>query len=286
MIESKSARKKPYSIALAVSRLAIFTGWCVIGPFYFYLAKLMGYRRLDKIPMQFHRGCCRILPLTTSVEGEPSNHRATLYISNHVSYLDIFVLGSLVPGCFIAKSEVAGWPVLGRMARIQNTLFFERKSRHAHSQIEVMAKQLSTKGNLILFPEGTSTDGTYVEPFKSSLFHAAEIAEEVLIQPITIAYLTHRGQPMEKSIRDYFAWYAEMPFASHFFKMAGMRAAQTKLIFHTPVKLTDFESRKACAEHCQRKVSSALSQALSHLSPAGVNAGSPATTQTEQNPSS
>jgi len=139
---------------------------------------------------------------------------------------------------------------------------------------------------LILFPEGTSTDGTYVEPFKSSLFHAAEIAEEVLIQPITIAYLTHRGQPMEKSIRDYFAWYAEMPFASHFFKMAGMRAAQTKLIFHTPVKLTDFESRKACAEHCQRKVSSALSQALSHLSPAGVNAGSPATTQTEQNPSS
>lgn len=275
---------KPYSTPRAITRLLVFSGWCIMAPIYFCLAKLLGYRSLAKIPMQFHRGCCRILPITTSVEGQPTDHQTTLYISNHVSYLDIFILGGLVPGCFIAKSEVAGWPVLGKMARLQNTLFFERKGKHAQNQIEVMARHLSRKGNLILFPEGTSTDGTYVVPFKSSLFHAAEVAEDVLIQPITIAYLTHRDQPMDQSTRDYFAWYADMPFASHFFKMAGMDSVHAKLIFHTPLRLADFESRKACADFCQRQISSSLANSLRQVDTNDIIPGILEDTLTEKNP--
>lgn len=213
--------------------------------------------------MAFHRGCCRILSIATETEGELTRHRPTLYISNHISYLDVFVLGGTVPGCFIAKSEVAGWPVLGQLARIQNTLFFERRGSRAHSQIAVMTEHLSAQGNLILFPEGTSTEGEHVEPFKSSLFHAAEVANDVLIQPITIAFTTLRGRPMNRSLRDYFAWYADMPFTSHFFKMTGMGRVTAKMVFHKPVRLADFPSRKACADYCQRQVSAALDKTLS-----------------------
>lgn len=260
----------------ACARLLIFAAWCVVNPVYFFLAKWLGYSRFEEIPMRFHRGCRRILPLHLETEGQCITDRPTLFVCNHVSYLDIFLLGGIVPGCFIAKSEVAGWPILGQMAKLQNTLFFERNGKHARSQIDVMVQQLRQKGNLILFPEGTSTPGTYVAPFKSSLFHAAEIAEDVAIQPITLAFVSLDNHVMSPEERDFFAWYADMPFASHFYKMAGMRPMQAKIIFHKPVRLKDFSSRKACAEHCHSLISGALTQALTApiaLSDATCSAG-------------
>ncbi len=212
--------------------------------------------------MLFHQGCALILGLRIARKGICVTHRPTLFVSNHVSYLDVFVLGGIIPGCFIAKSEVAHWPILGRLARIQNTLFFERKGSKAHSQITIMSNHLSNKGNLILFPEGTSTEGTHVEPFKSSLFHAAEIAQNTLIQPVVIGYTKCQNNPMTKGIRDSFAWYSTMPFASHFLKMAGMQSAQVELIFLDPVKIQDFNSRKDCAEYCQKQIAEVLEATL------------------------
>lgn len=258
---------RPYSLLRATARMLALTLWCIIAPLTFFIAKFLRFKRLEQIPMLFHRGCCRILSIRSKFQGKLCTHRPTLYISNHISYLDIFVLGGTVPGCFIAKSEVARWPVLGRLARIQNTLFFERKGTRAHSQIAVMHEQLSNEGNLILFPEGTSTEGAHVEPFKSSLFHAAEITENVLIQPITVAYSRYKDKPMPQSIREYYAWYATMPFLPHFLKMTGMHSVQAELIFHPPVKLQDFESRKSCAEFCQHQVASALQEVLAANTP-------------------
>lgn len=268
---------QPYSVLTAILRLLLLLGWIILATLYFFAAKLVRFAGLERIPMGFHRGCCRILPIRTKFSGRLCSHRPTLYVSNHISYLDIFVLGGKVPGCFIAKSEVAKWPVLGRLARLQNTLFFERNGRRARSQIEVMGKHLGTKGNLILFPEGTSTEGTHVEPFKSSLFHAAETADEVSIQPITIAYTHYRGRLMEKPLRDYFAWYATMPFASHFFQMAGMARVTAEVIFHPPVRLGDFDCRKSCADYCQRQIATGLDQVLDNSSalPAGEPAAQP-----------
>jgi 1-acyl-sn-glycerol-3-phosphate acyltransferase len=202
--------------------------------------------------------------LKLEVRGDLSLARPTLFISNHISYTDIFVLGGIAPGNFIAKSEVAGWPVLGNLARIQDTLFFERKGRHARSQVNVMRTHMTNGGNLILFPEGTSTEGTHVEPFKSSLFSATDLEskQQALIQPVTISYTRYQGEPMSQDIREYYAWYGTTPFSPHFFEMLGMHSARVELIFHPPVKLNEFESRKSCAEYCQQLISKSLTATL------------------------
>ena len=155
------------------------------------------------LPM-FHRGVCWILGLKVETMGEMSEDRPTLFISNHISYIDIFITGYM-PTFFVAKSEVANWPVFGKMANIQNTLFIERNPKKARQQIEVLRSHLTQGNNLTLYPEGTSTNGTYVERFKSTLFAAAENVDgpRVGIQPMTVAYTHHAGEPIvDQAVRD------------------------------------------------------------------------------------
>ena len=206
---------------------------------------------MEKIPRAFHRGLCRIFGIRVEHHGQLARHRPMLYVGNHISYLDIFVLGGVIPGYFIAKSDVADWPVLGSLARLQNTLFFERNSKRAAEQIEIMREHLRSGGNLILFPEGTSTYGTSVEPFKSSLFKAAEMDDtQVLIQPFTVSYTHCNGEPMSAEYRDYFAWYDVTPFAGHFLNALGAPTVRAQISYAEPVSVTDFASRKECARHC------------------------------------
>jgi len=255
---------RPYSVARAIVRLTLLIGWALLMPLVYLVAKLFGYAKLSTVPMWFHQGCCRILPMNISTSGKISTKPSTLFVCNHISYLDIFPLGSYLPGFFIAKSEVAHWPLIGQLARFQNTLFFERSGKQALTQIQVMKEHLEQGGNLILFPEGTSTSGEEVMPFKSTLFQAAELKQgsSVTIQPITITYSKINQQLMTQDLRDYFAWYGTMPFVSHILKMAGMPTATVELILHKPVKLDEFHSRKACALHCSQQVSRGLTEAL------------------------
>lgn len=251
------------SVAVSWPRAAVglltLTAWCVIMPACFYGARLLRYRNLQKIPMVFHRGCCRILGLDVHLNGELGGDEPTLFVSNHISYLDVFVLGGLVPGSFIAKAEVANWPVFGALAKIQNTLFFERRGGRVAGQLELMRAHFDSARNLILFPEGTSTPGTRVEPFKSSLFHGAEQTRQtVTIQPLTIAYTRYQGRPLSAAERDCFAWYATMPFVSHLITVLGLSSVQVELIAHAPVKLAEFADRKECALYCQRTIANAL----------------------------
>lgn len=268
--------KHPYSLLLIICRIPLLLLWILLITLPISFVRLFDSSSrfsTEVLPMFFHRGLCKIFGLRLSVTGHLCKKRSTLYIGNHVSYLDIFLLGAIVPGYFVAKSEVAGWPLLGKLARLQNTLFIERNGRRAREQVEILQKQLVDGGNLILFPEGTSTDGAHVEPFKSSLFHAAETTSDtdILIQPMTLAYIKHNNKIMSQPIRDYYAWYGTMPFLSHFIQALGMRSADIELIFHTPVKISDFDSRKACAEHCWKAVNSALSERIKPSTSQGLN---------------
>ena len=218
-----------------------------------------------KLIFRFHRGVARLFNIECIHQGELVTDRPVIYVCNHVSYLDVFLLGSVVPGSFIAKSEVASWPVFGKLATLQNTLFFERRTRRAASQVKQMQDHLLHKSNLILFPEGTSTPGTHVEPFRSSLFQAADL-EGIRIQPVSIAYTHYRGERMNQNQRDYYAWYIPMPFLSHFANGLGLGKSQARLVFHPPVSLSDFESRKACALHCEQAVRKGLLEAIDESS--------------------
>jgi len=151
------------------------------------------YRFLDprsgyKLPMIFHKILLKLIGFDVRIHGAMPVTGPVLFVCNHTSYLDIPVLGALIPASFVAKAEVASWPLFGFMAKLQNTVFIERRQTRAISQRDQLTRYLADGRNLILFPEGTSTDGRYVLPFKSSLFGAIETAAkdiDVIIQPVS-----------------------------------------------------------------------------------------------------
>ena len=123
--------------------------WCVVMPILFYsghFLRIPGHRRLL---LTFHQGVKRLFNIYTVYEGKLRTDTPTLYVMNHQSYLDVFVLGSVLRGAFIAKAEVSGWPLFGKLAKVQDTLFFERNTRKAREQIEVMRDHLQSGKNLI-----------------------------------------------------------------------------------------------------------------------------------------
>jgi 1-acyl-sn-glycerol-3-phosphate acyltransferase len=240
-------------------RVPALTIWIVMIPALFFVLKLLGLKIHREVPHYFHRGVQFILGLKVSYSGELNSHKPSLYVSNHISYLDIFALGG-IRAYFIAKSEVANWPILGPLARFQNTLFIERAPGKARQQLSIMQDHLSSGNSLILFPEGTSTDGVHVEPFKSSLFEAANLENSapVPIQAITVAYTHQAGVKMNQAMRDHYAWYAKMPFGSHFGGLFVLQKVDVIVHFHPVCYLHEFESRKLCSMHCEQLVSSKL----------------------------
>ena len=188
-----------------------------------------------------------------------------LFVSNHCSYSDIMVLGSVITGSFVAKAEVASWPFFGLLAKLQNTVFIERTGIRAREQRDGMVKRLTAGDNLILFPEGTSDDGNRVLPFKSALFSVAQHplanGKTVKIQPISIAYTQLDGIPAGRALKPYFAWYGDMELPSHIWELAGLGLITVELIFHPPVTMSEFGSRKALSAHCHETVSAGVAAA-------------------------
>lgn len=134
----------------------------------------------------WHRRFCNILNLDIKVHGEPLDGHA-LWISNHVSWLDIPVLGANFPVYFLSKAEVAKWPVVGWLAKVAGTLFIQRGSGDAGKVEMQLATHLREGRNVLFFPEGTTTDGERLKRFFHKLFGAA-VSEQVAVQPVLICY--------------------------------------------------------------------------------------------------
>src|SRR5690606_14738865 len=153
-------------------------------------ALAFGLRRAgERLPVFFHRTCLRVIGIRIDQRGTPAAARPTLYVSNHSSYLDIVVLGALLPASFVAKAEVAGWPLFGLLSKLQRTVFIDRRRGSTLLQREAIADRLKAGDNLILFPEGTSNDGNRTLPFRSALLSVAEEAPEgsppLAVQPVS-----------------------------------------------------------------------------------------------------
>ena len=222
----------------------------------------MNSRLSRRLPVAYHRLCCRILGITLEMHGSQSTYRPTLFVANHSSYLDITVLAATVEGGFVSKAEVARWPIFGWLARLQRSVFVERANRAgAARQRDEIRQRLDDGDNLILFPEGTSSDGIHLLPFKSALFSAAE-DERVLVQPISVVYQRLDGIPLGRFHRAFFAWYGDMTMGPHLWKALGMGQLTVVMLFHAPVRLKDFGSRKALAEHCREAIAQGLAAAL------------------------
>jgi 1-acyl-sn-glycerol-3-phosphate acyltransferase len=219
----------------------------------------------EVLPLWYHRQCCRILGIAIQRRGRLSRSRPTLFAANHVSYLDISVLGALIRGSFVAKSEVRSWPVFGFLATLQSTLFIERRALRTARHRDEMTHRLAAGGNLILFPEGTSSDGNRVLPFKSALLSVAETrpgGRPLVVQPVSITYTKLDGLPLGRYLRPLCAWYGDMDLAPHLWQLAGLGRLTAVVHFHPPVTLAEFDSRKALADHCQVAAARGVAAAL------------------------
>jgi len=220
----------------------------------------------ERLPLAYHKLSSRILGFDTTVIGTLSPARPTLFVANHSSYVDIEILGGVIDAAFVAKSEVKRWPLFGWLARLQRTVFVDRRAHTTHRQRDAIVERLRAGGRVILFPEATSDDGTRVLPFKSALFaavHGAHFEHPVTVQPVSIAYVTLDGIPIGRFYRPYFAWYGDMDLASHLWAMVGLGRVGVTVEFHAPVSIAEFPTRKALAEHCWRVVSAGVASAIS-----------------------
>lgn len=254
------------SPTLRLARLALYLVW-TLGLMPIQVLGLVLHRPWTRrLPAFYHRWCCRILGFRVRIIGAPTMLRPALFASNHVSYTDITVLGSLIVGSFVAKSEVAGWPLFGWLAKLQRTVFVDRRMRSTAFQRDAMTSRLAAGDALILFPEGTSGDGNRVLPFKSALFSAAEKMQQIHpipIQPVSIAYTRLDGIPLGRLLRPYFAWYGSADLAPHLWSMIGLGTVEIIVEFHPTTFFADCGSRKALTHYCYARIAGGVAAALS-----------------------
>ena len=181
-----------------------------------------------RIPVFYHRFLCRLLGIRVHVIGAPVDARPLLIVANHSSWLDISVITSLAPVVFVAKSEIARWPLFGLLAKLQRSVFVERDRRHKTGEVNAeIAQRLAEGDPVLLFGEGTAGDGNRVLPFRTALIGAARDAlaaanmrAQVWIQPLSIAYVSQQGIPLGRHLRPRAAWYGKMELVPHIGRIA------------------------------------------------------------------
>lgn len=208
------------------------------------------------IVQAFFRACLFILRIRVTVDGRPMRLPGAV-VGNHASWLDIFALNAWHRVFFISKSEVAGWPGIGFLAKAAGTLFIRRAAREAQAQTAALAARLEDGHQLLFFPEGTSTDGLRVLPFKATLFEAffaPGLRETAYIQPVTVIYTAPKDTNPA-----FYGWFGDMDFAPHFAAvLAARHGGDVRLVYHAPLKVSDFADRKALSRAAEAMVRSAM----------------------------
>ena len=222
----------------------------------------------------WHRVNCRALGFRIHQKGELTDKRPLVVASNHVSWTDISVIGSRCDVSFIAKADMAAWPVMGWLARLQRTIFIERERRRTSgAQASEIARRLADGEAVVLFAEGTTGDGNMILPFKSTLFGAATMAisegavDKVYIQPLAIAYTRVQGMPMGRRDRPLAAWIGDTELAPHAAALLSEGAVDVELHFGEAIEFSAGDSRKEATRLAETQVRAMLQAALGNPRP-------------------
>jgi 1-acyl-sn-glycerol-3-phosphate acyltransferase len=222
------------------------------------------------IPQLWHRIVVWALGIRITVHGTIAADRPLMLASNHISWTDIIVISSVAKVCFIAKSELGGWPIFGTLARLQRTVFVERERRRkSGEQASELAERLTAGDVMVLFAEGSTSDGNLIMPFKSTLFGAAEIAVReraaatVHIQPLAVTYTRLHGMPMGRlQRRTHAAWIGDTDLIPHFLALLREGAIDVELEFGEPAEFGAGSDRKLVTRRMEGEVRRMMSTAL------------------------
>ncbi len=200
--------------------------------------------------------CLKIIGLPLTVTGSPMQHTGVV-VANHSSWLDILLLNASQRVFFVAKSEVRSWLAIGMMARAVGTVFIRRKRGDAKLQHDLFLEHAQKGHKLLFFPEGTSTDGCRVLPFRSSLFQAffaPDLVHLMWVQPVTVRYSAPSGKPA-----GFYGWWGDMALFEHIIHvLAQSRQGRAEVIFHAPQKFENFPDRKALTQAVYRIVANGM----------------------------
>jgi lyso-ornithine lipid O-acyltransferase len=250
------------------------------------IAILFDLRLQRSIPHLYHRILCALIGVRIREVGMRSSASPVLILSNHVSWLDITVISALSPVVFVAKSEVAGWPVFGWLAKLQRTVFINRQARHqTGAATREIAGRLLGGDAVVLFAEGTSSDGTRVLPFRSALVGAVHHAlgnstdhADITVQPMSVAYVGFGGVPIGRALRERVAWYGDADLMPHLARVLASGAVDVTVSWGEAIAYDISADRKAIAREAEksvRRMTAAALRAAPPVAPAATDRALP-----------
>ncbi len=240
-------RGLPVLVLLCVGLLTLYTLRLIERPFFG-----QGRPWTPSITRFVCRNALRLMGIRFETEGQAMQDRGAV-VANHSSWMDILTLNAADRLYFVSKSEVAGWPGIGTLAKATGTVFIARDRKEAKAQQELFESRLKAGHKLLFFPEGTSTDSLRVLDFRSTLFAAFmtdELKPFLKVQPVSVNYIAPKGADPR-----FFGWWGDMDFGAHMIQMLAARnQGHIKVVYHAPVTVAEFANRKLLAKATQDKV--------------------------------
>jgi len=248
-------------LAAVVSLWAFFFGLVVLVHLWISVLHLPNrWKIISRLSRTFILLLRTILDIKVTVVGDEGQLERGGYviISNHVSYVDGFILGSLFPVVFVSKKEVKNWPIVGQWTTLCGSIFINRQRKElVPSLIEEISQKLTQEANVLLFPEGTSTNGERMLPFQTAPL-AAPLRKRAIIVPVTLTYKSVEEKPVSVSNRDLIYWYGDMNFVNHFWKLLSLRGIEAMVTLQPKIECFRYEDssagRRRLAEDCYNRV--------------------------------
>lgn len=248
-------------LAACLSLWALFFGLVALAHLWISVRRLPNrWQMISRLTRSFILLLRAILNIKVTVVGDEGQEERGGYviISNHVSYVDGFILGGLFPVVFVSKREVKHWPIIGPWTTLCGTIFINRQKKDQVTQlIAEMSQKLKEESNILLFPEGTSTNGERLLPFQTAPL-AAPLRNRSIIVPITVAYKSIDEQPVWAGNRDQVYWYGNMDFLSHFWNLLALRSVEVMVTIQPKIECFRYEDnsagRKKLAQDCYNRV--------------------------------
>ncbi len=208
---------------------------------YFFISLFVCRKRrvLSRLIRFFDRYLLFVLNIKVKVSGPRPDFskisRGAFLVSNHLSYVDGFVLGAIFPLLYISKADLKKWPLIGSMSEVAGTIFIDRQKKSGVADsIASIVRALGQRVNVLFFPEGTSTNGEGLKPFKSAFFQAPIMASAPIV-PLSIVYRSIDGRHIGPDNRDLVYWYGDMTFVDHFFRLLGARRVDVEVKLHKAI---------------------------------------------------
>jgi 1-acyl-sn-glycerol-3-phosphate acyltransferase len=235
-------------------RLVLFALWTLFAIPLQSIFLILPGRLKERFARRYWRGVRAILGIRISIHGALTHNRPAIFVVNHCSWLDIVVLGSVLPACFVAKGEIAHWPGFGFIAKLGRTIFVSRIKSGVERERQMIEDRLKAGDNIILFPEGTTSDGTRILRFQTAFLAVADAPAKPEIQLVTLVYDRINGLPIHRRDRPLISWFGDMTLQGHVPGVGRLRSIHATLVLDAAIPASTYPNRKLLSAALEQRL--------------------------------